>query len=46
MYDSDKVRSDINLLSWYLRNPHGKSDEKSKENDSVKTGKYADRNTI
>ncbi|XP_018801939.1 PREDICTED: protein anoxia up-regulated-like isoform X8 [Bactrocera latifrons] len=36
MYDSDKVRTDINLLSWYLRNSHGKGDEKSKENYSEK----------
>ncbi|XP_049304368.1 uncharacterized protein CG45076 isoform X4 [Bactrocera dorsalis] len=36
MYDSDKVRTDINLLSWYLRNPLGKGDEKSKENYSEK----------
>ncbi|XP_053970009.1 uncharacterized protein CG45076 isoform X3 [Anastrepha ludens] len=35
MYDSDKVRTDINLLSWYLRHPQGKSERKHQENDSV-----------
>ncbi|XP_017005074.2 uncharacterized protein CG45076 isoform X2 [Drosophila takahashii] len=29
LYDSDKVRNDINLLSWYLRHPTWKSDKKS-----------------
>ncbi|KPU79637.1 uncharacterized protein Dana_GF17091, isoform E [Drosophila ananassae] len=29
MYDSDKVRTDINLLSWYLRHPTWKSDKQS-----------------
>lgn len=28
MYDSDKVRTDINLLSWYLRHPEGKREKK------------------
>ena len=28
MYDSDKVRTDINLMSWYLRHPSGKIDKK------------------
>jgi len=27
MYDSDKVRNDINLLSWYLRHPEGKREK-------------------
>ncbi|XP_041449482.1 uncharacterized protein CG45076 isoform X4 [Drosophila obscura] len=29
MYDSDKVRNDINLLSWYLRHPTWKNDKQS-----------------
>lgn len=37
MYDSDKVRTDINLLSWYLRHPTWKSDKQS--NVSQKEGK-------
>jgi len=38
LYDSDKVRNDINLLSWYLRHPTWKNDKKS--HDPVKEGKY------
>ncbi|KQS39297.1 uncharacterized protein CG45076 isoform X2 [Drosophila erecta] len=29
LYDTDKVRTDINLLSWYLRHPTWKNDKKS-----------------
>ncbi|XP_004524308.1 uncharacterized protein CG45076 isoform X2 [Ceratitis capitata] len=34
MYDSDKVRTDINLLSWYLRHPQGKKEQKENQKDS------------
>lgn len=41
MYDSDKVRTDINLLSWYLRHPTVKSDTKIEDkNENVETGKH------
>jgi len=36
MYDTDRVRTDINLLSWYLRHPQGKS-EKTVDNSQQKT---------
>ncbi|KRF78584.1 uncharacterized protein CG45076 isoform X3 [Drosophila virilis] len=31
MYDSDKVRNDINLLSWYLRHPTWKNEKQSNQ---------------
>ncbi|XP_032593579.1 uncharacterized protein CG45076 isoform X2 [Drosophila grimshawi] len=35
MYDSDKVRTDINLLSWYLRHPTWKNEKKSVPHEEV-----------
>ncbi|XP_036343870.1 uncharacterized protein CG45076-like [Rhagoletis pomonella] len=32
MYDMDKIRTDINLLSWYLRHPQEKSGRKEEKN--------------
>lgn len=28
MYDSDKVRNDINMLAWHLNHPKAKSERK------------------
>lgn len=38
MYDSDKVRNDINLLSWYLRHPTWKNEKQS--NIAHQEGKF------
>lgn len=43
MFDSDRLRTDINLLSWYLRHPTVKSEKKvevDEKVESVDTGKY------